>query len=76
MGQRNGFSAFDIEKINKMYDCGYDGPSIPAPMPAPAPTPAPVPIPSTGSQGVDNTIINSFMSGLLAGLGLGDEPSP
>ncbi|KAI8130492.1 hypothetical protein FF38_11865 [Lucilia cuprina] len=62
MGQRDGFSASDVEKLNKMYDCG-----------APAQTPAPVP--GNGGQGVDNSLVGSFVSGILTGLGLGDEHS-
>ena len=73
MGQRDGFSAFDIEKLNKMYDCGYDAPSVPAPAPTPAPTPITPPV--TGGQGVDNNVIDSFVSGILTGLGLGDQPN-
>ncbi|XP_037810161.1 astacin-like [Lucilia sericata] len=62
MGQRDGFSASDVEKLNKMYDCG-----------APAQTPAPAP--GSGGQGVDNSLVGSFVSGILTGLGLGDEHS-
>lgn len=78
MGQRNGFSDFDVEKLNRMYDCGYVngspgavGPvgvpaAVPAPgMPAPAPAPAPV-------RPGGNPIVDSFLSGLINGLGLGD----
>ncbi|XP_065365550.1 hatching enzyme 1.2-like [Calliphora vicina] len=83
MGQRDGFSAFDVEKLNKMYDCGYGGAPAPVPTPAPAPVPvpapfpvpAPAPLPIPGAQGVDNSLVNSFVSGLLSGLGLGDDPS-
>lgn len=62
MGQRDGFSDFDVEKLNKMYDCGYGGASAPAPG-------------ATGGQGIDNTLVNSFVSGILTGLGFGDEKS-
>ncbi|XP_023309112.2 hatching enzyme 1.2-like [Lucilia cuprina] len=78
MGQRDGFSAFDVEKLNKMYDCGYGGVSAPAPTPAPIPAPVPIPapnpLPAPGGQGIDNSIVTSFVSGLLSGLGLGDDP--
>lgn len=88
MGQRDGFSAFDVEKLNKMYDCGYDptpapapAPApipapAPAPIPAPAPVPAPAPLPVPGTEGIDNNIVGSFVSGILTGLGLGDDPLP
>lgn len=62
MGQRDGFSAFDVEKLNKMYDCV-------------SPAPAPVAPPTTGGQEVDNNIVGSFVSGILTGLGFGDEPN-
>ncbi|XP_073818789.1 hatching enzyme 1.2-like [Musca autumnalis] len=45
MGQRDGFSQMDIEKLNQMYDCGY-GSAVPAPLPAPVPAPVPAPIPA------------------------------
>lgn len=81
MGQRDGFSAMDIEKLNQMYDCGYN--SVPAPVPAPAPIPAPVPAPpafvGTGSAGntaaIDNMLISSFINGIMTGLGFGDDPT-
>ncbi|KAH8388631.1 hypothetical protein KR093_011566 [Drosophila rubida] len=77
MGQRNGFSDFDVEKLNAMYDCGYVAGSpvaVPAPAPAPVagagavPAPAPAPIVPGG-----NPIVDSFLSGLISGLGLGEE---
>lgn len=71
MGQRDGFSAFDVDKLNKMYDCA----SAPVPVPATAPAPVPFPLPAPGGQGVDNNLVNSFVSGILTGLGLGDDPS-
>ncbi|XP_030573374.1 low choriolytic enzyme [Drosophila novamexicana] len=73
MGQRNGFSDFDVDKLNRMYDCGYVGGSAPAvgagaAAPAPAPgVPAPAPVVPGG-----NPIVDSFLSGLISGLGLGD----
>uniref|UniRef100_A0A1I8Q5F0 Metalloendopeptidase n=1 Tax=Stomoxys calcitrans TaxID=35570 RepID=A0A1I8Q5F0_STOCA len=77
MGQRDGFSDMDVEKLNQMYDCGYNsGPgAVPAPVPAPA-VPAAVPAPGgSGSENaVDNTLINSFVSGIMTGLGFGDDP--
>lgn len=63
MGQRDGFSDFDIEKLNKMYDCGYGG----------APAPAPGAVAAPGAQGVDNNLVSSFVSGILTGLGFGDN---
>ncbi|EDV93001.1 hatching enzyme 1.2 [Drosophila grimshawi] len=63
MGQRNGFSKFDVDKLNGMYDCGYMGGS--AGGAAGAPVPAPV-VPG------GNPIVDSFLSGLISGLGLGD----
>ncbi|XP_005180435.1 hatching enzyme 1.2-like [Musca domestica] len=78
MGQRDGFSEMDIEKLNQMYDCGY-GSAVPAPIPAPAPVPAPVPVPAPspvgGTTAIDNNIINSFISGIMTGLGFGDDPT-
>ncbi|XP_023309087.2 hatching enzyme 1.2-like [Lucilia cuprina] len=62
MGQRDGFSASDVEKLNKMYDCG-------------APVQTPAPVPGNSGQGVDNSLVGSFVSGILTGLGLGDEHS-
>ncbi|XP_034486510.1 low choriolytic enzyme-like [Drosophila innubila] len=80
MGQRNGFSDFDVDKLNRMYDCGYVNGSpgavgpvgVPAPgMPAPGmPAPAPAPVRPGG-----NPIVDSFLSGLINGLGLGDAES-
>ncbi|XP_030371763.1 zinc metalloproteinase nas-1-like [Scaptodrosophila lebanonensis] len=70
MGQRDGFSDYDVEKLNKMYDCGYQ-PTLPgavAPVPIPAPAPAPAPVAGSG-----NPIVESFLGGLISGLGLGDE---
>ncbi|XP_065359198.1 hatching enzyme 1.2-like [Calliphora vicina] len=61
MGQRDGFSDFDVEKLNKMYDCGYGGESAQ--------------LPSPGSQAIDNGLIGSLVSGILTGLGLGDQHS-
>ncbi|KAH8311943.1 hypothetical protein KR044_008719 [Drosophila immigrans] len=76
MGQRNGFSDFDVDKLNAMYDCGYVAGSpaaVPAPVPAPGLAPgvgvAPAPIVPGG-----NPIVDSFLSGLISGLGLGEEP--
>ncbi|XP_068155186.1 hatching enzyme 1.2 [Drosophila tropicalis] len=70
MGQRVGFSDFDVEKLNRMYDCGYVGGNPPsAPGPA-APAPAPAPAAPAGSG---NPIVDSFLGGLISGLGLGEE---
>ncbi|XP_075158652.1 hatching enzyme 1.2-like [Haematobia irritans] len=72
MGQRDGFSDMDVEKLNQMYDCGYNSGSetVPAPIPAPA-----VPAPSAGTENaVDNSLINSFVSGIMTGMGFGDDP--
>lgn len=73
MGQRNGFSESDVEKLNRMYDCGYvSAPGAAAPAPAPAPgVPAPAPVVPGG-----NPIVDSFLSGLISGLGLGEEEKP
>uniref|UniRef100_A0A1A9X2F0 Metalloendopeptidase n=1 Tax=Glossina brevipalpis TaxID=37001 RepID=A0A1A9X2F0_9MUSC len=60
MGQRDGLSAYDIEKLNNMYDC--------ARRPA-----GPVYGPDTGSNGIENGIVNSFLGGFLTGLGLAEE---
>ncbi|XP_060647703.1 hatching enzyme 1.2 [Drosophila nasuta] len=72
MGQRNGFSDFDVDKLNAMYECGYVAGSpaaVPAPAPAPgvAPGAAPAPVAPGG-----NPIVDSFINGLISGLGLGD----
>lgn len=68
MGQRNGFSDSDVEKLNRMYDCGYvAAPGAAAPAPAPA-APATAPVVPGG-----NPIVDSFLSGLISGLGLGEE---
>lgn len=73
MGQRDGFSEMDVEKLNQMYDCGYSS----SPASAPSPVPAPTPTAGAGSAGntgaVDNTLINSFVSGIMTGLGFGDD---
>lgn len=75
MGQRDGFSEMDVEKLNQMYDCGYS--SSPASAPSPPPVPAPTPTVGAGSAGntgaVDNALINSFVSGIMTGLGFGDD---
>ncbi|XP_017873992.1 PREDICTED: zinc metalloproteinase nas-4 [Drosophila arizonae] len=63
MGQRKGFSDLDVEKLNRMYDCGYVGGAAPVPG---AGTGAPVAAPGS------NPIVDSFLSGLISGLGLGD----
>ncbi|XP_017143723.1 low choriolytic enzyme [Drosophila miranda] len=71
MGQRNGFSDLDIQKLNRMYDCGSVGasPSFPAsPITAPGAVPAPAPAAGSG-----NPIVDSFLGGLISGLGLGEE---
>lgn len=64
MGQRKGFSDYDVEKLNRMYDCGYVGGSAPVPG---AGSTAPVAAPGS------NPIVDSFLSGLINGLGLGDS---
>uniref|UniRef100_A0A1A9VKK5 Metalloendopeptidase n=1 Tax=Glossina austeni TaxID=7395 RepID=A0A1A9VKK5_GLOAU len=51
MGQRNGFSAFDIEKLNKMYDCGY--------LPPPS-----VSGPDAVESNVVNSFVGGFLTGL------------
>ncbi|XP_073818804.1 high choriolytic enzyme 1-like [Musca autumnalis] len=67
MGQRDGFSQKDIEKLNRMYDC----PTIAAPVSngngggGQAAT--------AGNTAVDNALINSFVSGIMTGLGFGDN---
>lgn len=72
MGQRNGFSDSDVEKLNRMYDCGYvAAPAAAVPAPAPGAPAAPAPIVPGG-----NPIVDSFLSGLISGLGLGDEDKP
>ncbi|XP_034662822.1 high choriolytic enzyme 1 [Drosophila subobscura] len=71
MGQRNGFSDLDIQKLNRMYDCGSvgAGPSFPAsPITAPGAVLAPAPAAGSG-----NPIVDSFLGGLISGLGLGEE---
>ncbi|XP_017475747.1 PREDICTED: high choriolytic enzyme 1 [Rhagoletis zephyria] len=85
MGQRDGFSAFDIEKLNKMYNCdaaamgggsygGYMGAIAPAPMPGPVPAPAPLPMqPAPAPPAGGANLIGSFLGGLISGLGLGEE---
>ncbi|XP_054728325.1 hatching enzyme 1.2 [Anastrepha obliqua] len=84
MGQRDGFSAFDIEKLNKMYNCdmaamgggsfggsgSYPGVVAPAPMPGAVPVPEPAPIRPSGGGA---NLIGSFLGGLISGLGLGEE---
>uniref|UniRef100_A0A1A9ZHJ3 Multifunctional fusion protein n=1 Tax=Glossina pallidipes TaxID=7398 RepID=A0A1A9ZHJ3_GLOPL len=60
MGQRNSFSAFDIEKLNKMYDCGYL-------------SPPPVSGPDAVSNGIESNVVNSFVGGFLTGLALAEE---
>ncbi|XP_013101001.2 hatching enzyme 1.2 [Stomoxys calcitrans] len=69
MGQRDGFSSMDVEKLNKMYDCGYSS--------AAAPNPASVPVGGgMGTAGaVDNSLVNSFINGIMTGLGYGDDPT-
>uniref|UniRef100_A0A034WR02 Metalloendopeptidase n=1 Tax=Bactrocera dorsalis TaxID=27457 RepID=A0A034WR02_BACDO len=87
MGQREGFSTYDIEKLNKMYNC--DGPAIgggvgaggngmgaiaPAPAPVAVPAPAPQPaLPAPVGQAGNANLIGSFLGGLISGLGLGEE---
>ncbi|KAH8330406.1 hypothetical protein KR067_002134 [Drosophila pandora] len=69
MGQRNGFSDFDIEKLNRMYNCGTVGSAPYSPVaPAPAPSPA-----AGAASGSGNPIVDSFLGGLISGLGLGEE---
>ncbi|XP_017046515.1 hatching enzyme 1.2 [Drosophila ficusphila] len=67
MGQRAGFSDFDIQKLNRMYDCGTvnTAPFSPA---APAPGVA-----GGAAAGSGNPIVDSFIGGLISGLGLGDD---
>ena len=68
MGQRTGFSESDVEKLNRMYDCGYVGGSSGASgAGASAPAAAPGPVAPGG-----NPIVDSFLTGLISGLGLGD----
>ncbi|KAH8278423.1 hypothetical protein KR018_003103 [Drosophila ironensis] len=67
MGQRNGFSDSDIEKLNRMYNCGTVGTAPYAPS-APGTDPA-----SAGPTGSGNPIVDSFLGGLISGLGLGEE---
>jgi len=65
MGQRNGFSEYDIMKLNRMYDCGAAN-SVPASPVVSAPAPG-------AAAGSGNPIVDSFLGGLISGLGLGDE---
>jgi len=67
MGQRNGFSDYDIQKLNRMYDCGTVN-AVPVAPGLPAPVPAP-----SAPAGSGNPIVDSFIGGLISGLGLGDE---
>jgi len=69
MGQRNGFSDYDIMKLNRMYDCGASN-SVPASPVVSAPAPGAAPGAAAGSG---NPIVDSFLGGLISGLGLGDE---
>lgn len=88
MGQREGFSTYDIEKLNKMYNCngpaigggfgsgfGAGGNNMGAIAPAPEmPAPAPVPAqPAPGRPAGNANLIGSFLGGLISGLGLGEE---
>ncbi|XP_016936572.4 hatching enzyme 1.2 [Drosophila suzukii] len=67
MGQRNGFSEYDIMKLNRMYDCGSAN-SVPASPVVSAPGAVP-----GAAAGSGNPIVDSFLGGLISGLGLGDE---
>ncbi|XP_004530383.1 high choriolytic enzyme 1 [Ceratitis capitata] len=83
MGQREGFSAYDIEKLNKMYQCdggaigngGGFGGSIGNNMGVVPAAPAPVPVqPAPVRPGAGGAnLIGSFLGGLISGLGLGEE---
>ncbi|KAH8343701.1 hatching enzyme 1.2 [Drosophila kikkawai] len=70
MGQRNGFSDLDIQKLNRMYDCGTANaaPIVPAPAPVPGVAPG-----AGAAAGSGNPIVDSFLGGLISGLGLGEE---
>ncbi|XP_061398645.1 hatching enzyme 1.2-like [Musca vetustissima] len=61
MGQRDGFSDKDIEKLNRMYDCPASG-NVGGGQSSTA-----------GNSAVDNALINSFVSGIMTGLGFGDN---
>lgn len=63
MGQRDGFSPRDLQKINSMYNCGRNGAA--APMPE---------LPQRPSGGRPNLIL-SFLGGLANGLGINNEES-
>ncbi|XP_011193243.2 high choriolytic enzyme 1 [Zeugodacus cucurbitae] len=85
MGQREGFSTYDIEKLNKMYNCngpaiggggfgvGGNGMGAIPPAPAPVAVPAPAPVPAQPAPGGNPNLIGSFLGGLISGLGLGEE---
>ncbi|XP_075158663.1 hatching enzyme 1.2-like [Haematobia irritans] len=72
MGQRDGFSAMDVQKLNQMYDCGA---SASVAVPVPSPVVPPVAGGSGNPAAIDNSLINSFISGIMTGLGYGDDPN-
>ncbi|XP_067629209.1 hatching enzyme 1.2 [Eurosta solidaginis] len=80
MGQRDGFSAYDIEKLNAMYKCdasslggGSFGGNVGVPASIPGGVPEPVPAPSPVQPAPVVNVIGSFLGGLISGLGLGEE---
>lgn len=68
MGQRDGFSPRDLQKVNAMYNCrgaaglGGNGP-------------VPVPGQQQGQAGGRPNLFLSFLNGVANGLGMKDEPS-
>jgi len=73
MGQRDGFSPMDVEKLNKMYECGISSNGGAVPIQPNPQVPAPIgPVGPPGNPG-GNNLIGSFIGGLLTGLGLGEE---
>ncbi|XP_055905855.1 hatching enzyme 1.2 [Eupeodes corollae] len=64
LGQREGFSALDVQKLNSMYNCNIGSNTGSGSN-------------SGGQQGANNNanVINSFLGGLISGLGLAEESS-
>ncbi|XP_055853589.1 zinc metalloproteinase nas-4 isoform X2 [Episyrphus balteatus] len=70
LGQRDGFSPMDVQKLNAMYNCNIGSNSVGASGGRPSGTNS-----NNGQQGPDANIINSFLGGLISGLGLAEESS-